>query len=93
MLDATEFQTVAGPDQFVKGENMATPGMVGQWQKGEFELVWPKSRGHGQRRGAQARLGVNRAAAGPLRREARSSSTSSSAGSSRGASTRWSRWG
>ncbi len=43
MLDATEFQTVAGPIKFVKGENVSTPGMVGQWQKGEFELVWPKS--------------------------------------------------
>jgi branched-chain amino acid transport system substrate-binding protein len=43
MLDATEFQTVAGPIKFVKGENTATPGMVGQWQKGEFELVWPKA--------------------------------------------------
>ena len=42
MLDSTEFQTVAGPIKFVKGENVATPGMVGQWQKGEFELVWPK---------------------------------------------------
>jgi branched-chain amino acid transport system substrate-binding protein len=43
MLDSTEFQTVAGPIKFVKGENVATPGMVGQWQKGEFELVWPKA--------------------------------------------------
>ncbi len=43
MLDTTEFSTVAGPIKFVKGENAATPGMVGQWQKGEFELVWPKS--------------------------------------------------
>jgi branched-chain amino acid transport system substrate-binding protein len=43
MLDSTEFSTVAGPVKFVKGENVATPGMVGQWQKGEFELVWPKS--------------------------------------------------
>lgn len=43
MLDATEFQTVAGPIRFVKGENVATPGMVGQWQKGEFEILWPKS--------------------------------------------------
>jgi len=43
MLDVTEFQTVAGPIKFVKGENVATPGMVGQWQKGEFEIVWPKS--------------------------------------------------
>ena len=43
MLDATEFQTVAGPIKFTKGENVATPGMIGQWQKNEFELVWPKS--------------------------------------------------
>jgi branched-chain amino acid transport system substrate-binding protein len=43
MLDSTEFQTVAGPIKFVKGENVATPGMVGQWQKGEFEILWPKS--------------------------------------------------
>jgi len=43
MLDATEFQTVAGPIKFAKGENVATPGMVGQWQKGEFEILWPKS--------------------------------------------------
>jgi branched-chain amino acid transport system substrate-binding protein len=42
MLDVTEFQTVAGPIKFVKGENVATPGIVGQWQKNEFELVWPK---------------------------------------------------
>ncbi len=42
MLDATEFQTVAGPIKFTKGENVATPGAVGQWQKNEFELVWPK---------------------------------------------------
>jgi branched-chain amino acid transport system substrate-binding protein len=43
MLDATEFQTVAGPIKFTRGENVATPGMVGQWQKGEFEILWPKS--------------------------------------------------
>jgi branched-chain amino acid transport system substrate-binding protein len=43
MLDATEFQTVAGPIKFAKGENVTTPGMVGQWQKGEFEILWPKS--------------------------------------------------
>jgi len=43
MLDATEFQTVAGPIKFAKGVNVTTPGMVGQWQKGEFEIVWPKA--------------------------------------------------
>jgi branched-chain amino acid transport system substrate-binding protein len=48
VLDATEFQTVAGPIKFTKGENVATPGMVGQWQKGEFELIWPKSGATGQ---------------------------------------------
>lgn len=47
MLDATEFQTVAGPIKFTKGENVVTPGMVGQWQKNEFELLWPKSRATG----------------------------------------------
>jgi branched-chain amino acid transport system substrate-binding protein len=43
MVDATEFQTVAGPIKFAKGVNVTTPGMVGQWQKGEFEIVWPKN--------------------------------------------------
>ena len=43
MLDATEFQTVAGPIKFAKGENVTPPGIVGQWQKNEFELVWPKA--------------------------------------------------
>jgi branched-chain amino acid transport system substrate-binding protein len=43
MLDATEFQTVAGPIKFARGENVATPGMVGQWQQNEFEIVWPKT--------------------------------------------------
>ena len=43
MLDATEFSTVAGPIKFTKGVNTTTPGMVGQWQTGEFEIVWPKS--------------------------------------------------
>ena len=43
MLDATEFSTVAGPIKFTKGVNTSTPGMVGQWQKGEFEIVWPRA--------------------------------------------------
>lgn len=43
LLDSLEFQTVAGPIKFVKGENVVTPGMVGQWQKGEFEIVWPRT--------------------------------------------------
>jgi branched-chain amino acid transport system substrate-binding protein len=47
MLDSTEFSTVAGPIKFTKGENVATPGMIGQWQKNEFELLWPKERATG----------------------------------------------
>jgi branched-chain amino acid transport system substrate-binding protein len=43
MLDSTEFSTVAGPIRFTKGVNTTTPGMVGQWQKAEFEIVWPKN--------------------------------------------------
>jgi branched-chain amino acid transport system substrate-binding protein len=43
MLDGTEFTTVVGPVRFTRGFNAMTPGMVGQWQKGEFEIVWPRS--------------------------------------------------
>lgn len=43
-LDATQFSTIVGPVKFVGGINRATPGMVGQWQKGEFEVVWPRAR-------------------------------------------------
>jgi branched-chain amino acid transport system substrate-binding protein len=43
-IDATEFSTVVGPVRFARGVNQATPGMVGQWQKGEFEVVWPRDR-------------------------------------------------
>jgi branched-chain amino acid transport system substrate-binding protein len=43
-IDATEFTTVVGPVKFARGVNTATPGMVGQWQKGEFEVVWPPER-------------------------------------------------
>jgi branched-chain amino acid transport system substrate-binding protein len=43
-LDATEFSTVVGPVKFTRGLNLSTPGMVGQWQKGEFEVVWPPER-------------------------------------------------
>jgi branched-chain amino acid transport system substrate-binding protein len=44
MIEGMDFTTVAGPIKFVKGVNVATPGMVGQWQKGEFEIVWPTAR-------------------------------------------------
>jgi branched-chain amino acid transport system substrate-binding protein len=39
-----EFQTIVGPIRFKDGENVATPGTIGQWQKGEFEMVWPAGR-------------------------------------------------
>lgn len=39
-----EFQTIIGRVRFRGGENVATPGTIGQWQKGEFEVVWPMER-------------------------------------------------
>ena len=39
----TEHKTIIGPIKFVGSENLGTPGAVGQWQNGEFEMVWPKS--------------------------------------------------
>ena len=51
---ATEFQTVVGPIRFQGSENITTPGTIGQWEKGEFEVVWPKDR-------ATARAGVPQA--------------------------------
>ena len=39
----SEFTTIVGSVKFAKGVNTVTPGMVGQWQKGEFEIVWPQS--------------------------------------------------
>lgn len=36
-----EHQTILGPIRFEGSENTATPGTVAQWQKGEFEVVWP----------------------------------------------------
>jgi branched-chain amino acid transport system substrate-binding protein len=47
-LDTTEFSTVVGPIKFTRGINQATPGMVGQWQKGEFEVIWPRDRATAQ---------------------------------------------
>ena len=35
--------TVVCKIKFEGSENIATPGSVSQWQKGEFEVVWPKS--------------------------------------------------
>ena len=39
-----EFDTVIGKVRFRNGENVATPGVVSQWQGKEFEVVWPPDR-------------------------------------------------
>jgi branched-chain amino acid transport system substrate-binding protein len=39
----TAHQTMLGTIRFAGSENVGTPGTVGQWQKGEFEVVWPKA--------------------------------------------------
>jgi branched-chain amino acid transport system substrate-binding protein len=36
--------TILGPMHFRRGELASIPGMVGQWQNGEFEVVWPPER-------------------------------------------------
>ena len=36
-----EFDTIIGKIRFKNGENISTPGVVSQWQSGEFEVVWP----------------------------------------------------
>jgi branched-chain amino acid transport system substrate-binding protein len=38
------FNTVIGPVQFVNQFNIQSPGEVGQWQKGEFEIVAAKEK-------------------------------------------------
>ncbi|MEO8022146.1 amino acid ABC transporter substrate-binding protein [Polaromonas sp.] len=35
-------KTIIGDIKFTGSENTATPGTVGQWQNGEFEVVWPQ---------------------------------------------------
>ncbi|MFC7462785.1 amino acid ABC transporter substrate-binding protein [Hydrogenophaga defluvii] len=37
-------KTIIGDIKFAGSENVGTPGTVGQWQSGEFEVVWPKAR-------------------------------------------------
>ncbi len=34
-------KTILGDIRFNGSENVGTPGTVGQWQNGEFEVVWP----------------------------------------------------
>ena len=38
-----EHTTILGKIKFNGSENVGTPGSVSQWQKGEFEVVWPKA--------------------------------------------------
>ncbi len=38
----TTHKTIIGDIRFSGSENVGTPGTVGQWQNGEFEVVWPK---------------------------------------------------
>ncbi len=40
---STTHNTIVGPVRFQGSENVGTPGTVAQWQKGEFEVVWPKA--------------------------------------------------
>ncbi len=40
----TTHKTILGDIRFVGSENVGTPGTIGQWQKGEFEVVWPQAR-------------------------------------------------
>jgi branched-chain amino acid transport system substrate-binding protein len=43
-IASNEFDTVIGKVRFRNGENISTPGVVSQWQSGEFEVVWPPDR-------------------------------------------------
>ena len=36
-------KTIVGDVKFAGSENVGIPGSVSQWQKGEFEVVWPKA--------------------------------------------------
>ncbi len=38
----TTHDTIVGKIRFAGSENVGTPGTVSQWQRGEFEVVWPK---------------------------------------------------
>ncbi len=40
----TTHKTIVGDIKFDGSENVGIPGSVSQWQKGEFEVVWPKAR-------------------------------------------------
>jgi branched-chain amino acid transport system substrate-binding protein len=48
VIASGEFETIIGKIRFKDGENVSTPGIVSQWQKGEFEVVWPRERATAQ---------------------------------------------
>lgn len=41
VIAENEFDTIIGKVRFHNQFNVQFPGVFGQWQKGEFELVWP----------------------------------------------------
>jgi len=41
IIASQEFSTINGPVKFTGLENLKTPSMWLQWQKGELEIVWP----------------------------------------------------
>jgi branched-chain amino acid transport system substrate-binding protein len=43
-IAGTEHATIIGKMRFKGSENVSTPGVVSQWQNGEFEVVWPPQR-------------------------------------------------
>jgi len=43
-IASAEHDTVIGKIRFKGSENVSTPGVVSQWQSGEFEVVWPPDR-------------------------------------------------
>lgn len=43
-IASQEFDTIIGKIRFKGSENVSTPGVVSQWQNGEFEVVWPPDR-------------------------------------------------
>ncbi|WP_300452321.1 amino acid ABC transporter substrate-binding protein [Accumulibacter sp.] len=43
-IAARAHDSILGSIEFRRGELSSIPGTVGQWQKGEFEVVWPPER-------------------------------------------------
>jgi branched-chain amino acid transport system substrate-binding protein len=44
LIASETFDTVLGPCKYVNQFNIQSPGEVGQWQKGEFEVVAGKEK-------------------------------------------------